>query len=449
MTSTPAPRPRRRTASIALVTGALAATALAAAPAQATAGSATTGTTAAGTTNGAGTGTGTGTTNATDRPATRAALTKIVTDGLPGVTATAQDANGVWRAGIGLGDLRTGEKRGEKDRFRIASITKTFVATVLLQLEAEGRLDLDDTVEKWLPGLVHGEGHDGRKITVRQLLNHTSGIFDYLGDPEFNSGYAAGQGFLKNRHASHEPEELVGYAMRNPPTQQPGGVHQYSNTNYVLAALIIEAVAGEAYEDEIRERIIEPLGLRATLNPGDRSTRPEPGSRAYSTLTHLPGPRIYDITSSNASSVWGAGDMISDAADLNRFFRALLQGGLLPPEQLKAMKTPAPNPMEIGYGYGLGLEQYTTSCGTAVWGHTGGWKGSLTMSMHGEDGRRSLTFNTNGDWRFDGLMPPVEAEFCGTAPKAAADTGADTGATEPPPALRTPLADRVARAVGS
>ncbi|MEU5160821.1 serine hydrolase domain-containing protein [Streptomyces sp. NPDC020875] len=440
---TPRPRPRRRTASIALITGALAATALAAAPAQATTGS--TGTTS-------GTSTATGTTNGTDRTVTRAALTKIVTDGLPGVTATAQDANGVWRAGIGVGDLKTGKKRGETDRFRIASITKTFVATVLLQLEAEGRLDLDDTVEKWLPGLVHGQGHDGRKITVRQLLNHTSGVFDYLGDPEFNSVYAAGPGYLKNRHASHEPEELVGYAMRNPPTQQPGGVHQYSNTNYVLAALIIEAVTSDAYEDEIRERIIDPLGLRATLNPGDRTTRPKPGSRAYSTLTHLPGPEIWDITSSNASSVWGAGDMISDAADLNRFFRALLQGKLLPPEQLAAMKTPAPNPMEIGYGYGLGLEQYTTSCGTVVWGHTGGWKGSLTMSMSSEDGRRSLTFNTNGDWRFDGLMRPVDAEFCGTAPKAGAGAGAragaDTGVAETPPSLRA-LADRARTAAGS
>ncbi|MEU5160820.1 serine hydrolase domain-containing protein [Streptomyces sp. NPDC020875] len=406
---------RRRTATIALITGALAATALAAAPAQA--GPATADITAAGTTSG------------TDRTATRTALATIVANGHPGVTATVTDANGVWKHATGAGNLRTGKKRGENDRYRIASITKTFVATVLLQLEAEGKLDLDDTVDKWLPGAVQGHGHDGRKITVRQLLNHTSGVYDYLADADYRTKYLSVPGFAKHRYDYRSPWAAVRYAMKNPPTHQPGAGHTYSNTNYVLAGLIIEKAGGRTYEKELRDRIFKPLKLRATSSPGDSSLMPRPSSRAYTYLAEEPTGALIDATVQNASQSWGDGEMISDGADLNRFLGALMQGKLLPPEQLKAMKTIIPDPEWPGSGYGLGLTAFPTSCGKTVWGHSGGWIGSLSFAVTTEDGRHSLSYNTNGDWRNPALFAPVEAEFCGTTPKPAAAGALDKSAS--------------------
>ncbi|MFH8614627.1 serine hydrolase domain-containing protein [Streptomyces sp. NPDC017979] len=343
--------------------------------------------------------------------ATQRALEALVAGGLPGATATATDGHGVWQGTAGVGNLRTGTPRGADDRFRIASITKTFVATVLLQLEAEGALDLDDTVEKWLPGLVRGNGHDGRTITVRQLLNHTSGVYDYLADTEYLNTYALAPGFLVHRFDNRTPQAAVRVAMRHAPAfSPPGSEYSYSNTNYVLAGLIIEKASGNTYEHEVRKRIINPLGLRATTMPGNSSHMPRPSSRAYSQLSTDPAAtKIYDVTLQNASQSWADGDMISSAADLNRFFSALLRGQLLPPQQLKAMKTTTPD------GHGLGLERLPTRCGTTVWGHAGGWIGSLSVAVTTEDGGHSLAYNTNGDWREDGLYPVIEAEYCGTA----------------------------------
>ncbi|MFJ9032801.1 serine hydrolase domain-containing protein [Streptomyces sp. NPDC102274] len=339
---------------------------------------------------------------------TRRALDAVVRDGIPGVASQARTGNTVWKGAAGVGDLRTGAPRGADDRFRIASITKTFVATVMLQLESERRLDLDDTVETWLPGVVRGHGHDGRKITVRQLLNHTSGVFDFINDPAYEEKYLV-PGFLKNRYKTRTPQEAVDAAMAHAPTFVPGSRYAYSNTNYVLAALIMERVTGNAYEHEVRTRIIEPLRLRATVMPGNSSLMPRPSGRAYSKLGEdSAGARIYDITHQNASQTWAEGDMISSAGDLNRFFSALMRGELLAPEQLKAMKTTV-----FDSDYGLGIERLTASCGARVWGHTGGWIGSLSYAVTTEDGGHSFALNLNGDWTSAGMGPVLDAEFCG------------------------------------
>ncbi|MEV8390214.1 MULTISPECIES: serine hydrolase domain-containing protein [unclassified Streptomyces] len=340
---------------------------------------------------------------------TRRALEAVVRGGIPGVASQARTGDQVWKGAAGLGDLRTGAPRGADDRFRIASITKTFVATVMLQLESERRLDLDDTVETWLPGVVRGHGHDGREITVRQLLNHTSGVFDFINDPAYEKKYLAD--FLKNRFRTRTPQEALDAAMAHAPTFAPGSEHAYSNTNYVLAALIMEKVTGNTYEHEVRTRIIRPLGLRATVMPGNSSLMPKPSGRAYSKLgDDSAGARIHDITLQNASQTWAEGDMISSAGDLTRFFSALMGGELLVPEQLKAMKTTA-----FDSDYGLGLERITSSCGTQVWGHSGGWFGSFSFAVTTEDGGHALAVNLNGDWTAAGLGPVLEAEFCGTA----------------------------------
>ncbi|MEV6124103.1 serine hydrolase domain-containing protein [Streptomyces sp. NPDC052077] len=341
--------------------------------------------------------------------ATRAALRAAVADGVPGVTATARDARGTWSGTAGVGDLRTGAPRSADDRYRVGSITKTFVATVLLQLEAEGRLSLDDTVDSWLPGLVRGNGHDGRRITLRRLLNHTSGIYNYTSDEGFVRDYFLAEGFLAHRFDPVAPRDLVRIAMAHRPDFAPGAGWNYSNTNYVLAGLVVEKATGRPYGEEVRRRIIAPLGLRATSVPGDRTGVPAPSGRAYSRFDEpLTGP-THDVTRLNPAIAFSAGEMISDSADLGRFYSALLRGRLLPREQLAEMTTTVP--VAPGAGYGLGLMRRDLGCGVAVWGHGGGIHGSASEAVATRDGRHTLAFNFNGDWAGDGGAV-IKAEFC-------------------------------------
>ncbi|MFF8013367.1 serine hydrolase [Streptomyces sp. NPDC007929] len=341
--------------------------------------------------------------------ATREAMRAAVADGVPGVTVTVRRGHGTWAATAGAGNLETGKPRSARDHYRIASITKTFVATVVLQLEAEGRLSLDDTVEDWLPGLVRGNGHDGRRITIRQLLNHTSGIFDYLEDPGFQQTYMTADGFMKHRFDEAAPEDMLAIAMGNRPYFEPGASFAYSNTNYLLAARVIEKATGNDYGDEIDRRIIAPLHLSSTSVPTTRVTLPRPSSRAYSKLALTATGPTYDVTELNPRLAYGSGQMVSSSADLTRFYSALLGGRLLPPEQLKEMKTTVAS--GAGRRYGLGLADRELSCGVHVWGHDGGITGSRSSAVTTENGRHALAVNFNGDWS----GPPeavLEAEFC-------------------------------------
>ncbi|MEV7197294.1 serine hydrolase domain-containing protein [Streptomyces sp. NPDC093510] len=344
--------------------------------------------------------------------ATQRAMDAAVRAGTPGVTAQARDRHGVWASTSGVGDRTTGAPRGKNDRFRVGSITKTFVATVLLQMEAEGGLDLDDKVERHLPGLIRGNGNDGRKITVRQLLNHTSGLFDYLTDKKYSETYLRGDGYLKHRYDTLPPEKHVRVALAHQPLFEPGARHSYSNTNYVLAGLIIEKTGGRTYEAEVRDRIIKPLGLKDTTNPGNSIHLPRPSSRGYSKLFASDPARIDDITEMNGSQGWADGDIISTTGDLNRFYSALLRGRLLPPKQLKAMQTTVSSPDSPDTAYGLGLTRLRTSCGTTLWGHGGGMVGWLSLAVSTADARHQLAFSFNGDWDGESVRKVAEAEYC-------------------------------------
>ncbi|MFJ7073331.1 serine hydrolase domain-containing protein [Streptomyces sp. NPDC098781] len=343
---------------------------------------------------------------------TREAIEAAVASGVPGVTATVKDGHRTWSATAGVGNLRTGKPRSADDRYRVGSITKTFVATVLLQLEAEGRLSLDDTVEKWLPGLVRGNGHDGGRITLRRLLNHTSGIYNYTADEDFGRTYFLKDGFFEHRYDTKRPADLVALAMTHKPDFEPGTSWNYSNTNYVVAGMVIEKVTGRPYGAEVRDRIIKPLHLTATSVPGTRATVPGPSSRAYSKLAETATGPTYDVTELNPSLAYAAGEMISDSADLNRFYTALLRGRLLPREQLNEMTDVVP--LGEDQGYGLGLTSAKLSCDVTLWGHDGGIHGSESVALTTRDGRRSLAFNFNGDWAGD-ARAVIEAEFCGKA----------------------------------
>ncbi|AKJ13161.1 peptidase [Streptomyces incarnatus] len=342
--------------------------------------------------------------------ATRTAVEAAVAAGVPGVTATAEDRHGTWSTTAGVGDLRTGRPRSTADRYRVGSITKTFVATVLLQLEAEGRLSLDDTVDTWLPGVVRGHGHDGRRITIRRLLNHTSGIFDYTSDADFGRAVFTRDGFARHRYDTYTPGELVTIALRHEPYFAPGTSWKYSNTNYVLAGMVIEKVTGHPYATEIERRLIAPLRLRGTSLPGTRITVPRPSSRAYSKFNDPTSP-AYDVTTLNPSLASSAGEMISDSADLDRFYGALLGGKLLPPAQLKEMKTTVEATGIPNTRYGLGLMDTRLTCGVHVWGHNGGIHGSASTAMTTADGRHAIAFNFNGDWT-GGMESVIDAEFC-------------------------------------
>ncbi|MFJ8695392.1 serine hydrolase domain-containing protein, partial [Streptomyces roseolilacinus] len=290
--------------------------------------------------------------------ATRRAVEEIVRSGVPGVLAQARDRHGVWNGSAGVADRTTGRKRLPNDHYRVGSITKTFVATVVLQLEAEGRLDLDDSVEKWLPGVVRGNGHDGREITVRQLLNHTSGIYNVTADPGFQAK-VFGPDFLHHRYDTWTPEQLVALAMEHAPAFAPGASWGYSNTNYVLAGMLVEKVTGRPYGEAVERRVLKPLGLGATSVPGTDARMPRPSGRAYSTLgadPADPATRIHDVTELNPSIAGSAGEMISTNADLQKFLGALLTGRLLPQQQMRELTRTVPTGADrAGEEYGLGL----------------------------------------------------------------------------------------------
>ncbi|MEW2566852.1 serine hydrolase domain-containing protein [Streptomyces sp. NPDC047070] len=351
------------------------------------------------------------TASARDHGATRRAMDAAVEAGVPGVAAQADRNRTTWKATAGVGDLRTKKPRSAEDRYRVGSITKTFTSTVVLQLEAERRLSLDDTVDKWLPGVVSGNGHDGRRITLRQLLNHTSGIYNYTADDTFARTYFLKDGFFEHRFDNLPPRDLVKIATSHAPDFAPGTSWNYSNTNYVLAGMVIEKATGHSYGDEIRQRVIRPLGLNATLVPGTYPKVPKPSSRAYGKLAETATGPTYDVTELNPGLASAAGEMISDSGDLNRFYSALLRGRLLPRKQLAEMKTTVKVGEIPNAGYGLGLIERKLSCGVVVWGHGGGIHGSDSEAVTTADGRHSLAFNFNNDWSGD-TDAVIEAEYC-------------------------------------
>ncbi|MQY10002.1 D-alanyl-D-alanine carboxypeptidase [Streptomyces sp. RB5] len=347
-----------------------------------------------------------------DRPGharTRAAMERAVRDGAPGVLVTVVDGKNRWTGTAGVADRDTKRPPRSADHFRVGSITKTFTATLVLQLEAEGRLSIDDTVETWLPGLVRGNGHDGRRITVRQLLNHTSGVYNYLNDPALHQ---IGPVWLQHLHETWTPGELLAVAMSKPPAAAPGARFVYSNTNYLLAALIVERITGNSYEHELHRRIIAPLRLRETSAPGTRELLPQPSGRAYSTAQiQAPLPGV-DVTEFDASPLRASGELISTADDLNRFYGALLAGRLLPRAQLREMTRTVSAGTD---NHGLGLSRMTTSCGIELWGQRGGGYGFEALTISTRDARHRMTvyFNT------DHLAPEgasarevTDAEFC-------------------------------------
>lgn len=315
------------------------------------------------------------------------ALEGLKKAGIPGIAVTVKSPRcGVWTGGVGVADRATGRKVTGGEHSRIGSNTKTWTATVVLQLVGEGKIDLDDTVEDFFPKLIRTKDYDGRKITVRQLLQQTSGLPDFLDGPFWEDEE-------EHRWDHIEPMLTVRQALALPPPDDraPSGF-AYSNTNYNLAGLIVTKVTGRGIGTEITERIIKPLGLCGTSWPGDRTTIPKPELRSY---VNRDGT-LADRTEWNTSNADASGALISTGTDATVFWNALLTGKLLAPAQLAEMKKTVDD--GSGEGYGLGVERYELTPGVVTWGHSGGMpSGHEFRNAVTEDGARSVTLLINTD----------------------------------------------------
>ncbi|WP_405177820.1 beta-lactamase family protein [Nocardia sp. NBC_01377] len=308
----------------------------------------------------------------------------VAAAGVPGAQLIHTGPGGVDQYDSGMGDLTSGAPFPDDAALRVASITKTFVATVMLQLVDEGQVELDGPLEWYLPGVVNGPGGDGAHITVRDLLRHTSGIPNYLPLLE--------QGSVEDLTTPRTTAELIRLGLDNPSESVPGTSFGYSNTNYLLAGELIEQVTGLPVGEAVTRRILLPLGLSDTYWP----------QFPFDDVLHGPHPRAYhrfgevrlDITDIDPS--WGLPDgaMVSTGRDLNRFYLALLSGQLLAPALLEEMQRTVPTGL-IGFSEasGLGLFRFSAPCGRTAWGHTGSIHGFSTVTVAAED--RAVTVALN------------------------------------------------------
>ncbi|MFF7591342.1 serine hydrolase domain-containing protein [Kitasatospora purpeofusca] len=302
-------------------------------------------------------------------------------DGMPAALATVKGRDGRNRTyTAGVGDLATGARVPVDGQIRAGSNTKAFVAVVVLQLVAEGKVGLDTAVDTYLPGLLRGDGFDGRNITVRQLLQHTSGLPDYM-------DASALADFTTIQYRWFEPRELLDGALVQKARFPAGSGWEYSNTNYLVAGLLIQKVTGRPFGEEVTKRVVDRIGLRHTYVPaaGETALR-EAHPHGY--LRTAPDAPLVDYTAMDTSMAWAAGAVVSTNTDLNAFYGALLGGRLLPAAQLAQMRTTVPAEL-LGDGvrYGLGIQSRPLTCGGLVWGHGGTSPGFRTRGGVTEDGR--------------------------------------------------------------
>ncbi|WP_425558760.1 serine hydrolase domain-containing protein [Catenulispora subtropica] len=301
----------------------------------------------------------------------------VRTDGVPAALASFTGPDGRERTyTAGVGDLATGAKVPQDGQVRIGSNTKAFTAVVVLQLAGEGKIDLDASVDTYLKGMVHGDGIDGNAIKVRQLLQHTSGLPNY-------------SKYLSDDIRYYQPRDLLDLALQHKADFGPGEKWAYSNTNYLVAGLIVEKVTGHALPVEIDQRVIQRIGLRHTYfpHPGELAIRERHPEGYYQ---DSPGAPLVDATQWDPSWAWSAGQMVSTDSDLNRFYSELLKPGhLLKQEQFDQMRSgvDADYPFPAGAKYGLGLVSTPLSCGGVYWGHGGSMTGYETRGGVTEDGR--------------------------------------------------------------
>ncbi|MFE1299808.1 serine hydrolase domain-containing protein [Streptomyces sp. NPDC014802] len=303
--------------------------------------------------------------------------------GPPGVIAVLQRDRDTRVLRAGVADLATGRPPQINDHMRIASTAKAFSGAVALSLVHRHRLRLDETLGERLPQLPRAWS----SVTLRQLLNHTSGLPDYSEDPEFLSIVTADP-----RH-HFDSRHLLDFVADEPLLFPPGSRYHYSNSDNIAVALMAEAATGTRYEQLLRELVYRPLGLRSTSLPqGYRM--PEPYLHGYDVTPPGPPEDVSEVLS--ASGVWASGGIISTPADMTRFIRGYASGALYGPAEVRAQRQWIQGSSEpAGPGRnsaGLAIFRYETRCGEVL-GHTGNFPGYTQLIAATPDGRRSLTFS--------------------------------------------------------
>jgi D-alanyl-D-alanine carboxypeptidase len=329
--------------------------------------------------------------------------------GAPGAWARIDDPGMTYLVSRGLADRNTKRAISTADRFRVGSVTKTFSAVVLLQLADEHKLVLDAPVNRYVPKLLPDD-----RITVRHVLSHRSGLYDYT-DDMFAKSVA---GFEAVRNKVFTYRDLVKLSLKKPRTNAPGAAYSYSNTNFVVAGLLIEKLTGHSVKSAYENRIFRPLKLSDTFYVHPDTRIPGRYARGYLTSDQA-GPALVDATSQTVSWAQSAGAIISSAKDLNTFYSALLGGRLMSSARLAEMERFTK--VKSTTAYGLGLRRRDLSCGISVYGHTGAVQGYYTYAFTTKDGGRSMTavVNTSNNGKvLDTLAGTLESAFCGKKTKA-------------------------------
>lgn len=313
--------------------------------------------------------------------------------GLPNSDATSAQVrittpDGCWTGATGVRDLRGQAPVPPHARFRIGSVTKVFTAALVLQLVAEGRIDLTDPVQRHLPGLLPA---DYPTVTVRQLLDHTNGI----PSPTMPDGI---EWQLAHRYDRWTPEQIVRLGLRNPREFEPGTKQHYTNMGYIVAGLLVEKVTGHPYARELDRRIARPLHLRDTYAPGDDPRILGPHARGYQAVVRDGVTELVDATTWSQTFTPASGNVISSLADLDTFVAALFAGRVVPPAQLAEMFT-LPGVPDIAGGrarYSAGLTAFPLPGGEVLWIKTGSRFGYLTGVAATRDGRFRTQYSITG-----------------------------------------------------
>ena len=295
---------------------------------------------------------------------------------------------GTWMKAAGIGNLETAAPMSLDDHFRIASITKTFTVTVVLQLVEDGLLSLDDSLEQFITGIPNGD-----EITLRQVLGMTAGIYSYIYDPIIAVDYVA------DPLLPFTPEQVVDIVRAHGEADfAPGAEVRYSDTNYVLLGLIIEQVTGRSVAAEITDRIIVPLGLTGTSYP-DTPEMPTPFARGY--MAEQPGETLRDVTRSNPAVPSAAGAMLSTVTDLKIWSEALATGALLSPE-MQAERLDFRSFPQAAAGYGLGVLEFF-----GFIGHNGGIFGYSLWMVYEPETESTIVVVTNRAATEGGTADPI------------------------------------------
>ncbi|MCX5386660.1 serine hydrolase [Streptomyces sp. NBC_00083] len=305
---------------------------------------------------------------------------------VPGVMVSlSAPGKGEYVRTFGVSDKATGAPMATNMYMRIGSETKTFTVTAMLELVDQGKLGLDDPIGKYIPGVPNGD-----KITLRQLAQMRSGLFNYSEDPGFVNA------LLSNPEKPFTPQQLLDYSFKHPVMFQPGKQFFYCNTNLILLGLVIEKASGMPLHEYLDQKVLKPAGLTHTVFATDAAF-PSPHAQGYTNQT-LNG-KVAVTTNWNPTWAWAAGAMISDLGDLKSWARTLATGTLLSP-QTQAQRLETPPSTIPGAGYGMGIFN------VQGWiGHNGSLPGYESLTMYLPESKATLVVLLNTDITHDGSEP--------------------------------------------